>query len=88
MRMTDQAILKKALDLITDGCEPRCGCWELNSGPSEEQAVLLIAESSPQPFYLKRTPKCKYVMLAMLSYYIAVIIGFHHECYCITVPHL
>ena len=24
---------KKALDPITDGCEPPCGCWELNSGP-------------------------------------------------------
>jgi hypothetical protein len=22
---------------ITDGCEPPCGCWELNSGPLEEQ---------------------------------------------------
>jgi hypothetical protein len=26
-------------DLITDGCEPPCGCWELNSGPLEEQLV-------------------------------------------------
>jgi N6-adenosine-specific RNA methylase IME4 len=24
---------KRALDPITDGCEPPCGCWELNSGP-------------------------------------------------------
>jgi hypothetical protein len=28
---------QKALDPITDGCEPPCGCWELNSGPLEEQ---------------------------------------------------
>jgi hypothetical protein len=21
-----------------DGCEPPCGCWDLNSGPSEEQS--------------------------------------------------
>ena len=27
---------KRAPDLITDGCEPPCGCRELNSGPLEE----------------------------------------------------
>jgi hypothetical protein len=31
---------KRALDPITDGCEPPCGFWELNSGPLEEQSVL------------------------------------------------
>jgi hypothetical protein len=35
-------------DLITDGCEPPCGCWELNSGSLEEQAMLLTAEPSLQ----------------------------------------
>jgi len=40
---------KKASDLITDGCEPPCGCWELNSGPLEEQSVLLTTEPSLQP---------------------------------------
>jgi hypothetical protein len=34
---------------ITDGCEAPCGCWELNSGPLEEQSVLLTAEPSLQP---------------------------------------
>ena len=37
------------LFLITDGCEPPCSCWELNSGPLEEQSVLLTAEPSHQP---------------------------------------
>jgi hypothetical protein len=32
-----------------DGCEPPSGCWDLNSGPSEEQSVLLTAEPSLQP---------------------------------------
>jgi len=32
---------KKAPDLITDGCEPPCGCWELNSWPLEEQSGAL-----------------------------------------------
>ena len=40
---------KRAPDLITDGCEPPCGCWELNSVPLEEQAVLLTSEPSLQP---------------------------------------
>ena len=40
---------KRASDLMTDGCEPPCGCWELNSGPLEEQSVLLTAEPSHQP---------------------------------------
>ena len=39
---------KRALDLITDGCEPLCGCWDLNSGPLEEQSGLLTAEPSLQ----------------------------------------
>ena len=30
-------------------CEPTCGCWELNSGPLEEQTVLLTSEPSLQP---------------------------------------
>jgi hypothetical protein len=40
---------KKANNPITDGCEPPCGCWELNSGPWEEQSVLLTAEPSLLP---------------------------------------
>jgi hypothetical protein len=35
---------KRASDPITDGYQPPCGCWELNSGPLEEQSVLLTAE--------------------------------------------
>jgi len=41
---------KMTPDPITDGCEPPCGCWDfLNSGPLEEQSVLLTAEPSLQP---------------------------------------
>ena len=40
---------KGAPDLITDGCEPPCGCRELNSGPLEEQAMPLASEPSLQP---------------------------------------
>ena len=31
------------------GCEPPCGCRELNSGPLVEQSVLLPSEPSRQP---------------------------------------
>ena len=44
--MSTQTHQKRASDPITDGCEPPCGYWELNSGPLEEQSVLLIAEPS------------------------------------------
>jgi hypothetical protein len=40
---------KRASDLITDGCEPPCGCRDLNSGPLEEQSVLLTSEPSLLP---------------------------------------
>ena len=40
---------RRASDPITNGCEPPCGCWELNSGPLEEQSVLLTADPSLQP---------------------------------------
>jgi hypothetical protein len=36
-----QTLQKRESDLITDGCEPPCGCWDLNSGPSEEQSCAL-----------------------------------------------
>ena len=44
---------KRASEPITDGCEPPCGCWDLNSGPLEEQLVLLTSEPSLQPGGLK-----------------------------------
>jgi hypothetical protein len=39
---------KSTSNPITGGCEPPCDCWELNSGPLEEQSVLLTTEPSPQ----------------------------------------
>jgi hypothetical protein len=40
---------KRTLDPVTVGCELPCGCWELNSGPLEEQSALLTIEPSLQP---------------------------------------
>jgi hypothetical protein len=42
------ACQKRASDPITEGCEPPHGCWELNSGPPEEQLVPITAEPSLQ----------------------------------------
>jgi hypothetical protein len=44
-----QTYQKRASDPIADGCEPPCGCWELNSGTLEELSVLSTAKSSLQP---------------------------------------
>jgi hypothetical protein len=35
-----------------DGCEPPCGCWDLNSGPVEEQPVFLTTEPSLQATFI------------------------------------
>ena len=43
------ACLKRASNSPIDGCEPPCGCWELNSRPLEEQPVLLATEPPLQP---------------------------------------
>jgi hypothetical protein len=44
---------KRASDLITGGCEPPCGCWDLNFGPSEEQSGALTHWAiSPAPIFL------------------------------------
>jgi hypothetical protein len=52
---------KRAPDL-SDGYQPPCGCWELNSGPLEEQPVLLISEPFLQPWkrFLKQVIRFTY----------------------------
>jgi hypothetical protein len=40
---------KRASYVTTDGYEPPCGCWDLNSGLPEEQLVLLPTEPFHQP---------------------------------------
>ena len=43
------AILPQPPESLNYRCESPCGCWNLNSGPSEERSVLLPAEPSHQP---------------------------------------
>ena len=47
---------ERVSDPITDGCEPPCGCWDLSSGPLEDQSVLLTTEPSLQPPFLPFPP--------------------------------
>jgi hypothetical protein len=51
---------KRAPNPTSDGCEPPCGCWELNSGPLEEQSVLLTLShlSSPYPMIFNTYYDC------------------------------
>ena len=46
---------KRASDPITDGCEPPCGCWELNSELLEEQTLFLTTEPPETIFYYRET---------------------------------
>jgi hypothetical protein len=46
----------------TDGCEPPCGCWELNSGPLVEQPMLLTTEPSLQPSSFVRIILCEHTV--------------------------
>jgi hypothetical protein len=39
------------ISLQVVGYEPPCGCWDLNSGPSEEQSVLLTAKPPCKPCF-------------------------------------
>jgi hypothetical protein len=64
---------KRASDPITDGCEPPCGCWDLNSGPLEEQSVLLTTESSLQPLVPSSLERAH--STAILSHRLSSILG-------------
>jgi hypothetical protein len=61
---------QKASDSITDGCEPPCGWWELNSGPLEEQSVLETVESSLQPLAVVCVTFSGVVLSLILSLFI------------------
>ena len=39
---------------VMNGCEPPCGCWELDPDPLEEQTMLLSIDPSLQPCPLSK----------------------------------
>jgi hypothetical protein len=59
---------KKKLDSITDGCEPPCGWWKLNSRPLEEQSVLLTTEPSQALQVLSMTQMCASEACGLISF--------------------
>jgi hypothetical protein len=73
-----QILQKRASDFVTDGCEPPCGCWDLNSGPSEEQSALLTTEPSCQPLpgISIHIPLYKGHPLILLTFVLILVINF------------
>jgi hypothetical protein len=57
-----------------DGCEPACGCWDLNSGASEEQSVSLTTEPSLQPWLRGFYTQLCYAVLKMELIIIIIIL--------------
>ena len=57
---------------LYDGYKSPCGCWELNSGPLEDQTVLLTSEPSLHP------PPCCFLFYRMLEFW------WHHRSQEIT----
>jgi hypothetical protein len=62
---------KRDLDPITDGYEPPCGCGELNSGPLEEQSVVLTAEWAPIPHVTPLYPQSINCLMLWIKWAIA-----------------
>jgi hypothetical protein len=79
---------KRASDPITDGCEPPCGCWELNPDPLEEQSVSALnywAISPAQDFNcLKKSCICVCLCVWVCAHKLDVVAGnaiwVQHNC--------
>jgi hypothetical protein len=52
----------------TDGCEPPCCCWELNSVPLEEQSFRLTTEPSLHPHWTFNWLNLVQITTVVLSY--------------------
>ena len=51
LRRSEEGIGSLGIE-VTDGTELPGGCWELNSGPLEEQPVFLTAKSTLRPLLI------------------------------------
>ena len=66
---------KRASDPIIDGYKPPCHCWDLNSGPLEEQPICLTTK----PFF--SAPYVKFYWLkpvSILTHWEKGFISVHH----------
>ena len=65
-----------------DCCEPPCGCWDLNSGPLEEQSVLLIAEPSRQPHFSSRFSVSSFMLKSLIHLDLSFVQGDKYGSIC------
>jgi hypothetical protein len=72
-----QTLQKRTSELATGGCEPPCGCWDLNSGSLEEQSVLLTTKPSLQPSCFFSTSFYFYLMCISI---LPASLSVHHMC--------
>jgi hypothetical protein len=73
---------KRESDLITDGCEPPCGCWDLNSGPLEEQLGALnhwAISPAPGLWILKKDLFLIMCMYIYVRYFPVAVIRYHDQ---------
>jgi hypothetical protein len=73
---------KRASDPIIDGC----GCWKLNSGPLEEQLVLLTIETPLKPQQLILYYYYCYCCYYYYYYYYFAVVWLLKICYPVL-PH-
>jgi hypothetical protein len=81
---------KRVSNPISEGCEQPCGYWELNSGPLEEQVVLLTAEMSLQPLkfnFNEQTSPQIFIVILIFNYstnfsFLQVLIGLVSNYFC------
>ena len=76
--------------MASDSRELPCGCWELNSGPLEEQSVLLNSELSLYPweflffpFLPSFLPSFLFLKIKLFVF-LCIHIFCLHVCLCIT----
>jgi hypothetical protein len=58
-------------DLVVDGCEPPCGCWDLNSGPLEEQSGVLThwaISPAPLPIFISKIEAANSFFILFLAF--------------------
>ena len=77
-------IWKRATDLIIDGCGLPCGCWDLNSGPLEEQPVPTLNVSLVPISCMLGIPTGVRQNLSVVQIYLSLVAkGIEEFCTCL-----
>ena len=59
---------KRAPDPITDGCEPPCVCWELNSGPLWPEDLFIIISKYTVVVFRHSRRECQIPLQMVVSH--------------------